>query len=369
MAPVQFHNDPLPPDTLNWEKLIPLIGPAHAALARYIGTLNGIPNPDVLLSPLITQEATLSSKIEGTQATMGEVLEYEADEDVVLDSEKRKDIDEILNYRKALRYATAELSRLPLSQRLLRDTHSVLMQGVRGQNKDPGNYRKVSNWIGPKGRPIEEARFVPPSSNRIPDLMSAWEKFLHSDFDDVLVQLAILHVEFEAIHPFLDGNGRLGRLLVPLFLVSKGIMSNPNFYISSMLEANRDAYYDSLLSVSRDGDWTNWCCFFLKTMTEQAQENERKAHSILNLYNEKKDWISDLTHSQYAIRALDWFFSTPIFRTTQFIRSCDIPEPTANRIIRLVRDNGLLVEVRKSSGRRAAILAFPQLISIADGRD
>lgn len=366
MPVTKYHDGRFPPTQLDWPRLLPLIGPANAAVARYEGILHGIPNAAVLLSPLSTQEAVLSSRIEGTQATFGEVLEFEATGEAV-GGEKTADIQEVLNYRAALRHAVHLMESLPLSQRVVRESHQVLMQGVRGQNRTPGEYRRVPNWIGPAGCTIETARFVPAGTDRVPDAMSAWERYLHSEAPDKLVLLAVLHAEFEAIHPFLDGNGRLGRLLVPLFLVAKGLLSTPNFYISAYLESHRDQYYERLLAVSRDDDWTGWCEFFLTAMVRQASDNQTKAIAILDLYRAKKDWIAELTHSHHAIRALDWFFGRPIFKASDFVAQAGIPKPTANRILRLIRDHGLLRELRAASGRRPAILAFPELLTIAEG--
>ncbi len=366
MAATQYHKGKFPPSNVDWLRLMPLIGPANAAVARYEGVLHGIPNVQVLLSPLTSQEAVLSSKIEGTQATLGEVLEFEASAESAT-GEKRDDIQEVLNYRRAMRHAVAALEKLPLSQRLVRDTHRVLLEGVRGENKTPGMYRRLQNWIGPVQCEIEQAKFVPPSAERLPELMSTWERYLHGKAPDRLVQLAILHAEFEAIHPFLDGNGRMGRLLVPLFLVDKGLLASPDFYVSAYLEARREEYYERLLAVSRDNDWTGWCEFFLTAIIEQARDNEAKAKAILELYRTRKDWIQEKTHSQYAVRALDWFFDRPIFKTSDFVASAEIPKPTANRIVRLVRDEGLLRELRPSSGRRAALLVFSDLLNIAEG--
>lgn len=197
--------------------------------------------------------------------------------------------------------------------------------------------------------------------------MDVWENYLHADAPDRLVQLAIVHAEFEAIHPFLDGNGRLGRLLVPLFLFSYRLLSRPNFYLSAYLERHRDAYYDRLLAVSRDRDWTRWCEFFLQAVISQAEENQQKARQILTLYRDRKDWIAEVTRSQYAVRALDWMFGRPIFKTSDFFESVGIPQPTAKRIVREARDNGLLRELRPAGGRRAAILAFVELLNIAEG--
>ena len=199
--------------------------------------------------------------------------------------------------------------------------------------------------------------------------MDAWEAYIHAEAPDLMVQLAILHAEFEAIHPFLDGNGRLGRLFIPLFLRAKGLLSQPSFYLSEYLEARRDAYYDRLLAVSRDRDWTGWCEFFLQAMVAQAAENERKARAIVDLYNAKKDWIVAVTHSQYAVRALDWLFLRPIFKTSDFVATAEIPAPTAGRILRVVRDEGLLHEIEPARGRRAAVLAFRELLNLAEGAE
>ncbi|MFM2043679.1 MAG: hypothetical protein RLY86_2255 [Pseudomonadota bacterium] len=370
MTAILYHDGKFPPTELDLPQLLPLIGPANAAIARYAGLLQGIQSPNVLLSPLTVQEAVLSSRIEGTQATMGEVLELEAEGGPLDESTAKKaDIREVLNYRAALKEATRLLETLPLSQRLLRETHRVLMQGVRGRTKDPGEYRRIPNWIGPQGCSVDQARFVPVGADRLPAAMNAWEAYLHGEAPDVLIQLAIVHAEFEAIHPFLDGNGRLGRLIIPLFLFSRGLLARPNFYLSEYLEQHREEYYDRLLAISRDGDWTGWCGFFLRALTTQAEVNQSRVQAILHLYHTRKDWIAEETHSQYAVRALDWMFQRPIFKASDFRDAAGIPGPTATRILRICRDNGLLRELRPGSGRRAAVLCFPELLNIAEGHD
>jgi len=370
MNPIKYHEGQFPPLNFDWLRLIPLIGPANAALARYDGTLQAIPNAAVLLSPLMTQEAVLSSKIEGTQATMGEVLEFEAggEKGEGLSEQKKGDIEEVLNYRRAMRKAEELLTDLPLCQRVVCEAHKVLLEGVRGQHKAPGEYRRIPNWIGPHGCPIEEAKFVPISADKLPAAMSDWEKYIHQDAPDRLVQLAVLHAEFEALHPFLDGNGRLGRMLVPLFMARKGLLEKPMFYISAFFDRNREEYYERLLAVSRDGAWTEWVAFFLKAVTEQAIENQGKATGILALYKANKDRFADLTKSQYAIRALDFVFERPIFRSTDFIQQSRIPRPTALRISKMLRDNGIIVSIRVGKGRREGILAFRELINLAEGK-
>jgi Fic family protein len=370
MPPVRYHAGQFPPKMIDWERLIPLIGPASAAVARYEGVLEAVPNPDVLLSPLTTNEAVLSSRIEGTQATLGEVLEFEAaGEQSEASGEKRADINEVLNYRAALYDAVAALETLPLSQRVVRDAHRRLMRGVRGDSKAPGEYRRTPVWLGAARSPIEAARFVPIAADGVPGAMSEWERYLHEDAPDRLVQLAFAHAEFEAIHPFLDGNGRIGRLLIPLFLVEKKILGRPTFYMSGYLEAHRDEYYDKLLAVSKDGDWTGWAAFFLAAVKDQADENGAKARAILELYRREKEWITRATRSQHAIAALDWVFSRPVFSTSDFLSSARIPKAAAKRILSIARTEGRLRELRPASGRRAAILAFPGLLNIAEGRE
>lgn len=369
-GPVHYRKGQFPPNDLDWARLVPLIGPANAAVARYDGILAAIPNAHVLLSPLTTQEAVLSSRIEGTQATMGEVLEYEARGDTDEPATaKEADIWEILNYRKAVRAATEGLKTLPLCQRIVLECHGILLNSVRGHGKSPGQYRKIPNWIGPPGCPIEDARFVPIDAQQLPDAMSRWEKFIHEEAPDRLIQLALLHAEFEALHPFLDGNGRLGRMIIPLFLYQVGIIQQPMFYISAYLESHRDEYYERLLSVSRDNDWNGWCAFFLKVLQIQAEENLDKAQAILDLYNRMKLRFAELTHSQYAIYALDWAFERPIFKSSDFARSGNVPKPTAQRTLNVLKKEGILRELTPGSGRRAATLIYPELLNIAEGRN
>ncbi|MBI5549894.1 MAG: Fic family protein [Desulfobacterales bacterium] len=368
-SPVHYHEGQFPPRKIDWERLIPLIGPASAALARFDGALAAVPNAAVLLSPLMTQEAVLSSRIEGTQATMGDVLEYEAGV-APKDADPRQtaDIQEVLNYRKAMWRAVELLDELPLCQRVLKEAHRVLMEGVRGRGKAPGEYRRIPNWIGPPGCTMEDAKYVPISSDRLPAAMDRWEHYIHADAPDRLVQLAMLHAEFEALHPFLDGNGRLGRMFVPLFLFSINALRSPMFYISAYLEARRDQYYERLLAVSRDGDWTAWCIFFLTAIGAQANENHDKAIAILNLYEAEKNRIMALTRSQFAIKALDFLFKRPIFPVSAFYSESGIPDPSARKILKTLRENQFFNTLRETKGRQPAVLVFRDLLNIAEGR-
>lgn len=367
--PVRYHMNGFPPHDIDWVRLVPLVGQANAALARYDGLVAAIPNARVLLSPLTTQEAVLSSKIEGTNVTMEEVLEIEAGIDGDVEQPKRDDAEEIGNYRRALNFAASSLENRPLSQHLLRETHALLMQGVRGRDKNPGAFRDEQNWIGPQGCTIDQARFIPIAQEHLLPGLDRWSDYVQSRQEpDPLVQLAVAHVEFEALHPFKDGNGRLGRMIIPLFLYERKVLSGPNFYVSGYLEARREQYVDSMRAVSRDGAWTEWCAFFLQGLIEQASENQGKAQAIIDLHARMQREVAERTHSQYAGLAVDFIFSRPIFPTTLFIETAGIPRETAHRILRLLREEETLLTIRDGSGRRPAIVAFPELVNIAEGR-
>ena len=364
--------DSLPLKIIDWEMHVSLIGKANAALARYDGILLGIVNSQVLLSPLTTREAVLSSRIEGTQASLEDVLQYEADvgepseEGDGKDTPEIRDIHEIINYRRAMSAAVEETKKRPFGINTIRDLHRILLTGVRGRNKDPGEIRRIQNYIAPPGTPIERATFIPPTPPMIMDALSNWEEYLHSDEKDSLVQLAILKAQFELIHPFLDGNGRIGRMLVPLILYHKVILSSPMFYISSYLERNRDVYYERLRAISSEGDWNGWISFFLKALIEQAEENSRKAKAILALYNSMKQRVPEITHSQHSIQAIDTIFSRPIFNSAYFIKKSEINKMTAQRILREMKESGILIVSRERRGSRSALYEFSELIDITE---
>ncbi len=368
MSAVKYHLGKFPPQSLNLEHLLPLIGPASAAVARYDGVLSVIPNASLLLSPLTTQEAVLSSKIEGTQATMGEVLEFEAEGGrKKVPEEKREDINEVLNYRKAMRYAEERLQELPLCQRVVKEVHRILLDGVRGQGKSPGEYRRIPNWIGPHGCTMENARFIPISAGELGEAMGKWDKYINSPAPDRLLQLAILHAEFESLHPFLDGNGRLGRMCIPLFMHQARLIQRPMFYISAYFDANREEYYERLLAISKEDDWTGWCAFFLQAVRSQAEQNLKKANAVLDLYNRMKLKIADISHSQFSIHALEWIFEQPIFNSTDFIKASGIPRPTATRILRVLKEESILQVWQESRGSKPAVYGYADLLNVAEG--
>ena len=357
----------LPLSNLDYKRLFSLVGDANAQLARYDGLLQGIVNPAILLSPLTTNEAVLSSKIEGTQATLDEVLEHEAG--LNMDVEKTQDIKEIMNYRSALKFAEEFLESNDISLYLIREMHHELLNSVRGENKLPGAFRVDQNWIGKYGCSMEEASFVPPSPLILPEYLEKFEKYIQYDDIDSLVQLAIVHAQFELLHPFKDGNGRIGRLLIPLFLYKKNKLASPMFYLSAYLESNRDKYYARLKAISSENDWDGWIEFFLKAISEQAKENSQKVQQITLLYDKMKDRIVEATHSQYAITVLDALFNQPIFKTTDFIKRTGIVKQTAMSLLKQIRETGDLVVIREARGSSASILAFPALLSIAEGKD
>lgn len=367
--PVAYHRGAFPPSAIDRTTLIPLIGPASAAIARYDGVLAAIPDPAVLLAPLTSQEAVLSSSIEGTHATMGEVLSLEAGAEELLPDQRRVDIAEVFNYRRAMNEAQRLLSVLPLSQRVVCAAHRVLMEGVRGGDQAPGEYRRIPVWIGPDRHDPSTARYLPINAAELPAGMGEWEKYLHADVPDKLVQLAVIHAEFESLHPFLDGNGRVGRMLVPLFLWQERLIRAPLFYVSAYFEADRGAYYDALLSVSRDRDWTLWCKYFVEALKAQAEANHARVMAIIDLYGRLKRETVEWTHSQYAVQALDWMFGRPIFKSTDFVANAGIPAPTAKRLLALFKANDLFSVLVEGRGRRNSVFALKELLNVTEGRE
>jgi Fic family protein len=364
-----FEPQRLPLDSIRWEPLIPLLGRANRSLAHYDGVLKSLPSPELLLSPLTTQEAVLSSKIEGTQASLSDVLKFEAGEPPK-DEARQIDIQEILNYRKALRAAESELKRRPFNLNLLKNLHSILMDSVCGRDKDRENFRRILIWIGAPGTPIELATFVPPSPERVLEALDNWEKYYHQEDPDLLVQIAVIHGQFEIIHPFLDGNGRLGRMLVPIFLYEKGLLSRPMMYLSGYLESKKEEYYGLLRGLHEDErEWNDWVAFFLKALTEQSSENARKATRIMELYDDLKSRVIGITRSQYAIPVLDHLFRQPIFAGSALVGKKGLPsKPVIMSILGRLKSAGILKTIRGASGRRPQVYAFPALVNLCEAK-
>jgi Fic family protein len=362
MSKKPFTPSKLPLKNLDWVSYISLIGDARDRLSKFDGLLQGIPNPNVLLSPLTTQEAVVSSKIEGTQATLEEVLEYEANPKQW--DEKKDDILEVLNYRKAMYFAIDKMRRQPFSERLLKDVHKILLENARSNTKEIGEYRDWQVFIGKKGTTIEEASFIPPQPQDINGLMSNWEKYIHSKEKDPLVQLAIVHAQFEMIHPFGDGNGRLGRIILPIFLNYKGVLSTPMFYLSAYFEKHRETYYAKLNNISANSDWDSWILYFLSAIKEQSELNIEKAKAIMELYADKKEEIKQVTNSKYSVDILDFLFSYPLFSTTQFAKQTRIKPPYSNQIIKKLEEAKVIKLFRKGTGSKPNVYLFPDLLII-----
>ncbi|WP_051482951.1 Fic family protein [Thioalkalivibrio sp. HK1] len=300
-TPVHYRLGGFPPkkDDIDFNRLSALAGSANLALGRYDGSLESIPNTDILLSPMVMHEAASSSRIEGTNITMSEAFRIGVGADENIEAAKRDDFEEVWNYREALNFSTQEIREgKPISLHLLRQMHELLMRGVRGHDKSPGAFRDRQNWIGRPGFGIENAEFVPIPQEHLQSGLERWMEYLRSTEEiDPLVQMAIIHFEFEAIHPFKDGNGRLGRMLIPLFLYQRGILGSANFYMSDYLEENREEYVDKMRAISRDGQWTGWCAFFLEGIVRQASISRRKAENIRDLHRKVQDQALTATRS------------------------------------------------------------------------
>jgi len=324
----------------------------------------------VLLSPLTTQEAVLSSKIEGTVATLSDVLRFDAGE--VPDEESRRlDVFEIINYRLALREAEQELKTRPFNLNLLLSLHRTLLNSVRGADKNRGRFRTTQNWIGRPGCALAEADFVPHPPASVPVAIDQWEKYYHADRPDALAQLAVLHAQFEIIHPFNDGNGRLGRMLVPLFLYEKRLLHRPMFYLSAYLEQHREQYIAHLRPLGRErGAWNRWIAFFLQALGDQADANAEKARAIMTLYERLKKQVLELTHSQYAVPLLDAMFEQPIFKSTALEKRGGMPsKPMIMNMLGKLKKAGILKLQSEGRGRRAQVLALPSLVNLCEGRN
>jgi len=256
-----------------------------------------------------------------------------------------------------------------LVELFVRESRPSGLAAPPGRPKAPGEFRRTQVWIGPPGCTPDTCSFVPISPEKLPDAFGSWECYLHSEQPDRLVQLAVLHAEFEALHPFTDGNGRLGRMLTPLFLWQIGLISQPMFYISGYLEEHREEYYAGLGAVSRDGDWTAWCRFFLQAVKAQAEDNLQKSRQILELYDHLKLHMVDMTRSPFGIRALDWLFARPIFRTSDFLAELGASERAARRLLEALAGEQVLRALVAGGGRRPSIMAFPALLNIAEGAE
>ncbi|MCY4022010.1 MAG: Fic family protein [Anaerolineaceae bacterium] len=365
MAPVHYHQGGFPPtERLDWQRLAPALADASLALGHYANALRAMPNSDVLLSIMTRQEAVYSSSIEGTQATVEDVLLYEAGH-IPESTRLREDIREVINYQAALQQAGELLAEQSLSMDALLEVHQTLLSGVRGQDRNPGAFRANQNWIGVGGGTILDARYVPPGVNRMHEALMAWLDYTLQDSTSPLVRVAIMHAEFEAIHPFSDGNGRLGRILIPLMMWNYGLISKPLFNASVRLEALRAQYMERLLAASRDDDWTGWSVFFMQVVREQACKDLEKMQKTRDLYDRLKTRITEIGRSKYGIHVLDGVFKRPIFTTSDLVDETIVPVRAAQRILERLVDNGILTEVRSGKGQSPSAYQFSEFLRIA----
>lgn len=337
-----------------WED--PAINTLLESANRALGELNAfsliVPDIDLFIEMHVVKEAQTSSRIEGTQTGIDEAL---MPEEQIL-PEKRDDWREVRNYIKAVNTAIGELKTLPLSNRLLKQTHEILLSGVRGEHKQPGEFRTSQNWIG--GSSLKDAVFIPPHPDNVPELMGELEKFWHNDMITVphLVRLAISHYQFETIHPFLDGNGRIGRLLIPLYLVSHGLLAKPSLYLSDFFERNRASYYDALMRVRVANDLIHWVRFFLQGITETATKGRDVFRQILALRNELEPLLMTLgKRAPNARQTLNFLYQQPVVTAADLEKALGVTHPTANALLKDFIRLGILQETTGAERHRVYI--------------
>lgn len=365
---------PLPPDPpVEMDReMLQLLSDADRALGRLDGVTTVLPNPELFVAMYVRHEAVLSSQIEGTQSTLEDVLEFEAD---AKGKEHPRDVEEVVNYVKALNYGLERLAELPLSLRLIREIHCKLLDGVRGQERTLGEFRRSQNWIGPQGCTLATATFVPPPVHELQQALGEFEMFLHETAGlPVLVHCGLAHAQFETIHPFLDGNGRVGRLLITFLLCQRGILSHPLLYLSLYLKAHRAEYYDRLMAVRLDGNWEGWIKFFLKGVFQVSQSATQTARSILQMREDHRQAITANMGGRGALglQLLDVLFQHPIVSVPFAEQRLDCSYVTANRIIDQLTDLNLLREItggqRNRRFRYEPYLALFDALTVGDPR-
>jgi len=324
-----FKPYPLPPK-LDWTpELVRALSDADLMIGRLAGEGGRLPNPHLLMRPFLRREAVLSSKIEGTQATLGEILAAEAGAAV---ERSPDDLREVGNYVAALEHGIKRLNKLPISLRLVRELHEKLMKGVRGEHATPGEFRRSQNWIGAPGCTLSNAAYVPPPPAELMECLGEWEKFLHQKELPPLVQIGLAHYQFEAIHPFLDGNGRVGRLLITLFLVERSIMPTPLLYLSAFFEATRRDYYDRLRGVSERSEWGAWLHYFLNGVARQSEDALSRARRINSLLTQWRLAVADIP-SKSPLLLLDMLAANPFLTVNKAAAGLGVAFTTAQRAV------------------------------------
>lgn len=355
-----FVPDPLPPETPWTPELVRALSDADRTIGRLAGEGGRLPNPHLLIRPFVRREAVLSSRIEGTQATLGELLAAEAGAAV---ERSPADLREVANYVVALEYGIKRLKKLPLSLGLLRELHQKLMAGVRGNYATPGEFRRSQNWIGPPGSTLANAVYVPPPPTELMACLGDWEKFLHDRSLPALVQIAMIHSQFEAIHPFLDGNGRVGRLLITLFLVEREILPTPLLYLSAFFEATRRDYYERLRGVTERGEWSEWLQYFLNGVARQAEDALGRAERINGHLAEWRVAAAG-TSSRVPLALVDQLAANPFLTIKGAARRLDVAFTTAQRAVAKLEQLGIVREV--SQAKRDRVYCAKALMDILE---
>lgn len=361
-----YHTGKFPPRQLDYEQIAPALVNASASLARYDAKMASMVNSSLLLAPLQRQDAISSSRMEGTFSTMEDLYRLEAEETADgadPHTEARDDDIETYLYSRALRLARAALAAgSPLSEYLIKSAHQTLLAFGRGAKKRSGAYKIEQNYIGDER--TGTVYYVPISPEQLPPAMETLVAYMGNDQVLALLRTAIAHVEFEALHPFDDGNGRIGRMLITLMLWRLGILTEPYFFVSGYFEANKGEYIARMRAVSEDGDWTGWVVFFLHALHEQACVNIDTANRILVLYGEMREQFRIVLNSQFHDQALDFVFGNPVFKNDRFVDRSGIPAASARILSKRLADAGLVRTLQPSSGRRAALYAFDPLLSL-----
>lgn len=351
---------PLPPAIDYTPALVRLLSVADAALSELSGLGQVLPNPHLLIAPYVRREAVLSSRIEGTRASLSDLLAEEAGHSP---QTSPNDVREVRNYVTALDYGVSRLQELPLSLRLVRELHDRLMRGVRGDNATPGEFRRSQNWIGPHGSTPANAPYVPPPPAEMHASLAAWEIFLHrrDELPD-LIQCALMHEHFEAIHPFLDGNGRVGRLLITLFLIERSRLAQPLLYLSEYIERHKDDYYRGLMRVRTHGDWNGWLHYFLAGVEWSARRAVRQARQLLAL---RETLCKKVATAPRALTLVDALFENPFLDANRVKALSGVSDPTARKTLAILERAGLIEEITgRAWGRR--YLARGVLAAIED---
>ena len=362
---VSYHYGKFPPQTLDYGKFISAIIKATDAIARYDQMLKNMHNSELLLAPLRNREAVISSRMEGTVSTMDEILKFEADYsgDTADTANVRSEVIETILYQRALKAAQKAIEEgYPLSLSLIKGIHQRLLSLGRGASKSPGQLKTEQNFLADKGK--KSILFIPISPEKLQDGLDLLFNYIENGEHPDLLKAAITHVEFEALHPFKDGNGRIGRMLITLMLWSSGVISAPYFYLSEFLEDNKDLYIDTMRNVSESNDWESWCLFFLEAIEQQAKRNLAVAENVRLLYEEMKRTFAEVLSSKWSVNALDFVFTNPVFRNNKFTTHAGIPSASAARFTRIMLDKNIIVTVEEASGRRPAMYSFEPLMNL-----